>query len=233
MSDAQAARQALNGLLQDVLDAETGQRGFLLTGEARYREPYDTSLKDVDGNLARSCTSSSMPDRPDEHAAPGTRLADHVARKLSEMEVSVRLRQSGSEDAWKFVLTTDVGREEMNAIRSRGQRTDRHEQPIPDGGPGADQQVAPGLARLGIALVALAGLLFAFWLYLRQTHALRLAGERQQEALQHERNALEAEVSQRTATLAELLATHLQNVRETGARVPLPRANCTTSSARC
>ncbi|MET0543720.1 MAG: sensor histidine kinase, partial [Variovorax sp.] len=58
----------------------------------------------------------------------------------------------------------------------------------------------------------LAGL-FAFWLYLRQTHALRLAGERQQEALQHERNALEAEVTERTATLAEL-ATHLQDVRE-------------------
>ena len=76
-------------------------------------------------------------------------------------------------------------------------------------------QIAKSLrfARIGIALVALAGLL-AFFLYLRQTHALRSAGERQQEALQRERNALEDEVRERTATLAEL-ATHLQQVRET------------------
>jgi len=68
------------------------------------------------------------------------------------------------------------------------------------------------LARVGIAVVALAGLL-AFYLYLRQTHALRSAGERQQQALQRERNALEIEVHERTSTLAEL-ATHLQEVRE-------------------
>jgi signal transduction histidine kinase len=68
-------------------------------------------------------------------------------------------------------------------------------------------------ARIGIAAVALAGLI-AFYLYLRQTHALRSAGDRQQEALKRERNALEDEVRERTATLAEL-ATHLQQVRET------------------
>jgi signal transduction histidine kinase len=209
MSDAQAARQALNGLLQDVLDAETGQRGFLLTGEARYREPYDTSLKDVDGNL--QILHKLYADRPDERARLA-RLADHVARKLSEMEVSVRLRQSGSEDAWKFVLTTDVGREEMTAIRSQAEELIAiSERSLMLG----QAQISKSLnmARLGIALVTLAGLL-AFWLYLRQSNALRSAGERQQEALQDERNALEAEVTERTAALTEL-ATHLQDVRET------------------
>jgi signal transduction histidine kinase len=69
------------------------------------------------------------------------------------------------------------------------------------------------LARIGTAIVALAAF-FAFFLYLRQTHALRSIGERQQETLQRERNALEDEVRDRTASLAEL-ATHLQDVRET------------------
>jgi signal transduction histidine kinase len=68
------------------------------------------------------------------------------------------------------------------------------------------------LSRLGIAAVALAGLL-AFYLYLRQTTVLKTAGERQQEILQQERDLLERQVRERTATLAEL-ATHLQNVRE-------------------
>jgi signal transduction histidine kinase len=68
------------------------------------------------------------------------------------------------------------------------------------------------LSRIGIAAVAMAGLL-AFYLYLRQSTALKLAGERQQDILQEERDLLERQVRDRTATLAEL-ATHLQQVRE-------------------
>jgi len=68
------------------------------------------------------------------------------------------------------------------------------------------------LSRLGIAAVAMAGLL-AFYLYLRQTTALERAGEQQQKVLQQERDLLERQVRERTATLAEL-ATHLQQVRE-------------------
>jgi signal transduction histidine kinase len=58
----------------------------------------------------------------------------------------------------------------------------------------------------------MAGLL-AFYLYLRQTTALESAGEQQQKVLQQERDLLERQVRERTATLAEL-ATHLQLVRE-------------------
>jgi signal transduction histidine kinase len=60
--------------------------------------------------------------------------------------------------------------------------------------------------------MALAGLL-AFYMYLRQTRALLEAGKREQEALLRERDQLDKEVRDRTATLAEL-ATHLQQVRE-------------------
>ncbi|MEO5736939.1 MAG: CHASE3 domain-containing protein [Variovorax sp.] len=208
ISEAQLARAALNGLLQNILDAETGQRGYLLTGEASYREPYDGAVKKIDGNLAS--LRALYAQRPDEQARL-SRLSGHVARKLAEMDVSLRLRQSGSDDAWKFVLTTDVGREEMNAIRVQAGEliaVSSHALTI------GQQQISRALklGRLGIGLVALFALL-AFWLYLRQTHALRYAGERQQEALQRERNALETEVSERTASLTEL-ATHLQDVRE-------------------
>lgn len=126
--------------------------------------------------------------------------------------MSVRLRREGNDDAWKFVITTDVGREEMEAIRHQaGELIAISNEALMRG----QAQIAKSLrfARIGIGLVALAGLA-AFYLYLRQTHALRSAGERQQEALQRERNALEDEVRERTATLAEL-ATHLQEVRET------------------
>ncbi|MEJ8813761.1 CHASE3 domain-containing protein [Variovorax ureilyticus] len=209
VSDAQRARVVLNLMLQNILDAETGQRGYLLTGEPRYREPYDAAVKQVDGHLA--ALQLLYAKRPTQ-LAQLNQLAKHVSKKLSEMDVSVRLRQSGNEDAWKFVITTDVGREEMDAIRNEvGDLVALSSDELTRG----QLQVVKSLrfARIGIAIVALAALV-AFYLYLRQTHALRQVGERQQQALELERNALEDEVRERTATLAEL-ATHLQQVRET------------------
>lgn len=209
VDEAQRVRQALNMLVQNILDAETGQRGYLLTGEARYREPYDQAVKEVGGQL--DTLRGLYADRPTESAVLGA-LSTHVARKLAEMEMSVRLRRGNNEDAWKFVITTDVGREEMEAIRAGTNQLVALSDKALMGG---RAQIAKSLelGRIGIGVVALAALI-AFYLYLRQTHALRSAGERQQEVLQRERNALETEVLERTATLAEL-ATHLQDVRET------------------
>ncbi|GAA4341728.1 hypothetical protein GCM10023165_22740 [Variovorax defluvii] len=208
VAEAQRVRLALNMLVQNIVDAETGQRGYLLTGEARYREPYDVAVKQVDGQLA--ALQALYANRPAESSRLAE-LAKHVSRKLAEIDMSVRLRQEGNDDAWKFVITTDVGREEMEAIRQQaGELIAMSNEALMRG----QAQIAKSLqfARIGIALVALAGLV-AFYLYLRQTHALRSVGERQQQALQRERNALEDEVRERTATLAEL-ATHLQDVRE-------------------
>lgn len=209
IDEAQRGRGVVNQILQNMLDAETGQRGYLLTGEASYRQPYDTAIKEVDGNLAT--LRQLYAERPAEMAQIAE-LSKHVLRKVAEMDMSVRLRQDGKEDAWKFVITTDVGREEMEAIRATAlQLVKVSNKTLHDG----QTQVLRSLqlARIGTAVVALAALI-AFFLYLRQTHALRSIGERQQEALQRERNALEDEVRERTASLAEL-ATHLQDVRET------------------
>ena len=212
LADIDAAlkvRGTLNQILQNMLDAETGQRGYLLTGEASYRQPYDTAVKQVDGHLA--ALRQLYAERPAER----TRLAElskHVLRKIAEMDMSVRLRQDGKDEAWKFVITTDVGREEMDSIRkTAGELAEISNQTLHQ----SQIQVMKSLrlARIGTAIVALAAFL-AFFLYLRQAHALRSIGERQQETLQRERNALEDEVRERTASLAEL-ATHLQDVRET------------------
>src|SRR5262245_26002777 len=155
VADAQRARVVLNLMLQNILDAETGQRGYLLTGEPRYREPYDEAVKQVDGHLA--ALQILYAHRP-EQLAQLNQLAKHVSRKLAEMDMSVRLRQSGNEDAWKFVITTDVGREEMDAIRNQvGDLIAISNDELTRG----QLQIARSLrfARIGIGLVALAGLI--------------------------------------------------------------------------
>lgn len=201
-------RSAVGRLLQHVLDAETGSRGYLLTGDPRYLEPYNAAVAEIGQNLD-GLRSSYPPDSPD--TATLSQLSRDVQRKLAEMDMSVRMRKQGNEEAWKFVLLTDIGKEHMDAIREQAARLTNS---ATENMMSAQEQVERSLrlARAGIALVAGAALV-AFALYLRQTTRLKLAGEQQQAALQQERDLLESQVRDRTASLAQL-ATHLQQVRE-------------------
>ena len=208
IAEASRTRSSLNRLLQHALDAEAGSRGYLLTGDPRYLEPYNTAVAQITqslDNLRRLYTANA-----DEFATL-TQLGRNMQRKLAEMDLSVRMRKQGNEEAWKFVLMTDVGKEHMDAIREQATRLIEASAARMEV---SQLQVhrALLLSRIGIGAVAMAGLL-AFYLYLRQGTALELAGEQQQQILQQERDLLERQVRERTATLAEL-ATHLQQVRE-------------------
>ena len=208
MEQAQQTRSAISKLLQEVLNAETGQRGYLLTGDERYLVPYNRAIEDIPPNLdSLRRLFTPYPEQLSDFDV----MTRYVSRKMAEMDLSVRMRKEGNEDGWKFVLTTDVGNEHMQTIRelsaklsaSSIQKMERGQVQI---------KKALQLSRIGIAITALVGLL-AFYMYLLQTKALVISGLREQESLQRERDLLETQVRDRTATLTEL-ATHLQNVRE-------------------
>ncbi|MEO7160938.1 MAG: CHASE3 domain-containing protein [Polaromonas sp.] len=208
MEQAQQTRSAINQLERQMLDAETGQRGYLLTGDQRYLEPYKMAVGDITQNLDR-LRQLFAPQR--EQLGDFDILSRHVSRKLAEMDLSVRMRKDGNEDGWKFVLTTDVGKEQMEAIREQTTKLSASSVIKMEQGQ-AQIKKALQLSRIGIAATALVGLL-AFYMYLMQTKALLASGQREQESLERERDLLEKQVKERTASLAEL-ATHLQNVRE-------------------
>ena len=208
MTHGQDTRKAVNLLLQSMLDAETGQRGYLLTGNETYLEPYDKAVASVQTNLdgLRNLFMNS-PEDMQEFAL----LSRQISRKLAEMELSLRLRRQGNEDAWKFILHTDVGKEHMEGIRKHAHeliaRSDEH---VRLGREQIEQSLM--LSRIGIATVTAIGLL-AFYMYLRQAQALQSVNLREQALLERERDRLESLVKLRTATLSEL-ANHLQQVRE-------------------
>jgi signal transduction histidine kinase len=208
IEQAQQTRGAINRLIQQMLSAESGQRGYLLTGDSRYLEPYSSTASDVTRNLdaLRKLLEPNL-----DHLGDLDILSRHVSRKMAEMDLSIQMRKKGNEDTWKFILTTDVGKEQMEAIRVQTAKL------LASSIIKTEQaQVLIGkalqLSRIGIAATALIGLL-AFYMYLMQTKALLASGQREQESLQQERDLLEKQVRERTANLAEL-ATHLQNVRE-------------------
>lgn len=208
IEEGRQIRGAINVLLQQVLDAETGQRGYLLTGDVRYLEPYTTATENISQSLDHLREHvTPYPDQLTEFVV----LSGHISRKLAEMELSVRMRKEGNEETWKFVLTTDVGKEQMDAIRAQSAKLAANS--IHKMERGQDQiRDALRMSRIGIVFMALAGFLI-FSKYLLQTHALLASGVREQESLERERDMLESQVQERTASLAQL-ATHLQNVRE-------------------
>ena len=201
-------RSDVNKLLQSMLDAETGQRGYLLTGNETYLEPYDKAVATVQTNLdSLRMQFMASPEDMQEFAL----LSRQISRKLAEMELSLRLRRQGNEDAWKFILNTDVGKEHMEAIRQHAQELiARSDKRLQQGREQIEQSLM--LSRIGIATVTAIGLL-AFYMYLRQTQAVQTVNLREQEVLERERDRLEGLVRDRTATLSEL-ANHLQQVRQ-------------------
>jgi CHASE3 domain sensor protein len=208
IAQAHLARSHVQRLLRDVLDAESGQRGYLLSDNTAYLEPYKAAVADI--GQTQDQLRELYVIRPDQIGTLA-RLGRTVQRKLAEMDLSIRMKNEGKEDAWRFVLTTEVGKEQMDAIRTvAGQLVEESNQQTANGY--ADVRHSLLLSRIGITLVA-AIAFAAFWLYLRQSDALDQAGQRQQVALQAERDLLDIQVRERTARLTEL-ATHLQQIRE-------------------
>ena len=208
IEEAQNTRSSLNKLMQHVLDAETGQRGYLLTGDERYLEPYSAATAELNQNMD-VLRQLFTPYR--EQLADFAAMSRHISSKLAEMDLSVRMRKEGNEEAWKFVLTTDVGQEHMEVIRAQSAKLAASSITKMEQGQSQIKKTLL-LSRIGVAIMSLLGLL-AFYMYLNQTKALFQSGLREKESLRKERDQLDLLVRERTERLAQL-ATHLQNVRE-------------------
>ena len=208
MQEAQLTRGALNDLIQTILDAETGQRGYLLTGDVRYLEPYDKAMGQVNQQL--DILRQIFTPYKGQLTEFGI-MSRQISRKLAELDLSVRMRRENKEEAWRFVLSTDVGKELMQSIREQTAKLASASIRNMEQGQVQIKRTLL-LSRIGVAILAMMGLL-AFCMYLIQTRALLNSGIREKESLKRERDQLDLQVRERTANLAEL-ATHLQNVRE-------------------
>jgi CheY-like chemotaxis protein/CHASE3 domain sensor protein len=104
----------LQALLSTVKDAETGQRGFLLTGEESYLTPY-TDAKDALPEEFRA-VRALLVNRP-EQARRLDALEALANLKMTELESTVAARRAGHPDAALGVVRTDRGKLYMDRIR--------------------------------------------------------------------------------------------------------------------
>ena len=105
---------AIDELLFTVQDAETGQRGYLLTGNDRYLEPYQAAVADVASRA--DAVASLTQDNALQRTNFGL-LRRRIDAKLAELDETIRLRRSAGAQAALGVVNTDRGKAEMDAIR--------------------------------------------------------------------------------------------------------------------
>jgi len=107
---------SLSGLLSTIQDAETGQRGFLLTNSDRYLEPYNAALVAIPRQLD-DITRLTV-DNDAQQRRIGV-LRSRVDGKLAELKETIDLRRLQGVDAALTVVNSDRGKVEMDAIRSQ------------------------------------------------------------------------------------------------------------------
>ena len=97
-----------------MLDAETGQRGYVLTGEERYLAPYTAALPIARQGLADLARIYAAEGRS---GARVEALKKQIEAKLAELAETVDLVKIGRRDQALSVVMTDRGKAAMDEIR--------------------------------------------------------------------------------------------------------------------
>jgi PAS domain S-box-containing protein len=104
-----------NTILSAAQDAETGQRGYLLTGDPAYLRPYEEATVSIWAELA--LVERLTADNPGQRARVGA-IRAQFAEKLLSLKQGIWLRrEQGLEAARKYVLD-GKGKAEMDALRA-------------------------------------------------------------------------------------------------------------------
>jgi signal transduction histidine kinase len=205
--DSQLRQQALSEFSALMNDAESGQRGYLLTGESSYLQPYTEAVAKVEAALDR--LHEAYGGRDDSREFHELRIL--TGKKLGELEDTLALfRRRGATPAVN-VVRTDVGKrtmDEISRIVGAMRLTEARELKLATAQWQADFRMSRWVSAAGvilnISLVLLASRLVYGDMRRRARQATNLRDQKQE---------LEREVHQRTRELTAL-STHLQGVSE-------------------
>jgi PAS domain S-box-containing protein len=118
--EAQITQQVMYGttaLLASLGDAETGQRGFLLTGSDRYLEPYRHAVTEIPANL--DALARLEAGRRDPHELKRIdSLKPLVRDKIDELAETIELRRSKGLDPALAIVRGNRGQSAMDHIRA-------------------------------------------------------------------------------------------------------------------
>ena len=113
--ESSAIQTEISGVLRDLIDMETSQRGYLLTGDTTYLQPYTEAKGKIEADFVglRVRLSKRMP----HQQSLESQLESLAASKQSEMERSINLRQRGYRYRSFKLVSTNEGKDYMDDIR--------------------------------------------------------------------------------------------------------------------
>ncbi len=166
--------RAFDHILTLVVDAETGQRGYLLTGRELYLEPFNSSARILDQQI--ESLEEKLREEPDSviRLEP---LKIAIAARMAELRATIEIRRTAGFAATLETVNTDQGKRIMDEIREHVRRLEF------EGGAalsrqtaraGGDARSAMIVSATGVALT-LAMLGFAFRLIIGELAARRRA----------------------------------------------------------
>jgi len=209
-SGALAMQAAVNDVLARVTEAEAGQRGFLLTGDTKYLQPYRDAIPRIDERWTelRQMINDSTPMSLRNHFS---KLNNLIGRKLAELEMSLAVNEKSGREAAFQVIDTGIGQKLMSDIRAEAGAIDE-ELAISTSASNSRWTRDLEFARVGMLLMTGFTVILLLVVMALSRRELRLREQRRQ-SLADDRTRLESEVDSRTAELTEL-SNYLQTVLE-------------------
>lgn len=118
-------RRELGDLLSTLKDAETGQRGFVITGSEAFLAPYQSALGQL--KTITEHLRTLLADNPDQQRRLD-KLIPLMQAKLAELQRTIDMRRKEGFDPTMKVVATGEGKEIMDSIRQIAGEMDQHEQ---------------------------------------------------------------------------------------------------------
>jgi methyl-accepting chemotaxis protein len=115
VSHSYEVENRLADLISELKDAETGQRGYIVTGVDDYLAPYQAALTSIPATLqkVRQLTADNA-----NQQQRLTTLAPAIDAKLAELKQTIDLRRSKGFDAAAQVVENNTGKELMDRVRA-------------------------------------------------------------------------------------------------------------------
>jgi len=107
-------KEELSAVLRLVVDAETGQRGYLITDDPVYLEPYQEAISQIDARLARldGLTKASAPQQQRMY-----QLRRIESEELAVLQQTIQLDKEGRDLEAGQIVMSGVGRQRMDELR--------------------------------------------------------------------------------------------------------------------
>ncbi|WP_455555699.1 response regulator [Comamonas sp.] len=109
------AMRQLNELQSSVKDAESAQRGYLLTHDEAYLEPYYRAAENLDVQLEGLIEDNADSATRDQLAA---QISAFARRKFATMQESIDLLQAGKANEAVSVMRLDRGKSDMDRLNT-------------------------------------------------------------------------------------------------------------------